>query len=344
MGLVNDLRRRPSRGLLAAADAWVRHARDYLSVCGQDRSGPEEAAKHHPAIAAAAKLMAEESPSGREVVEGLQILVLGDCPRSEIAERLELSVEAVEAWEALYFDVREARQAVDWVHRHVILPAEQDGNTGLAARLRLASNGPAAACSIFDAGTNAPFREGQRLFDRKVRLALKFEEAAQLSLDSEARKLTYMKLHAQLQGREQHLAYLERKLEQRSRDATFRWRQAEARLRAAERRAERERERAEERRLEREARERKAREQRIRVLRHEQEVSRRKTLRDEQIRRAKAQAATSALARLTWATSEGPVVTTPAGTLHQQASRTRNRRRFHAASGKRSSKKAGSEV
>src|SRR5262249_40085104 len=135
--------------------------------------GPEP----FPHVAAAERLAGDPTACGQ-----LKVLVLGDCPPAEIAGRLQLTPEAVGAWGALFFDARGAGGAVCWAYRWVIAPEERSGDPALAARLKFACAGPHAARAVLDAVSRVPLREGGRLFDNAVRLALKFDEAAQAPL------------------------------------------------------------------------------------------------------------------------------------------------------------------
>jgi hypothetical protein len=45
----------------------------------------------------------------------LKILIMADCPRDEIAQRYGVAAEVVEACEELFYDVRAAREAIDWI-------------------------------------------------------------------------------------------------------------------------------------------------------------------------------------------------------------------------------------
>jgi hypothetical protein len=196
----------------------------------------ERARRRFPDIAAAEALVRDATKC-----EQLKILVVGDCPVSEIAARTGISVSILEAWESIFFDVRAARDASDWVFRWVMVPLLQQGNGRLAAKLKFAyAGGPLAAKALLDAEARVPLKQGVRLFDQKLLLQVKFEEALQYPLNSNRDALNFIKMHADLMYQEKRLQLQERKLAQRSDEALAKQKLAERRLEvSAQRLAER---------------------------------------------------------------------------------------------------------
>lgn len=287
-----------SRWLRRLADQRVLEAQKYLR---QREEGPveaEKAAKKYRHLAAADLLN-----QNLETCDILKILVLGNCPATEIAERLQVDVEVVNAWEELHFDIRSARTAVDWVHLWVILPECQCGNGRLAAKMKLAfAAGPVAARAVLDAETQAPLDQGKKLFDQKLKLCLKFEEAVQLPLNTDKDKFSIIRLHMELLDREQRLRLAERKLEQRCQEAVAKQRVAEARLELAREREERRSREAAQRAAE---RDRKREERKAQILRREADMLARQHWVEERKQLAKERSAKSLLAQLRWEYSAG---------------------------------------
>src|SRR5207253_3016118 len=96
--------------LKAEARASLRKSKHAL-----DEAANERVSKKFPHLAGA-----EQLAGNVPACEQLKVLVLGDCPRPEIALRLLVGVEVIEAWENLFFDVRKARAATDWIKVWVI--------------------------------------------------------------------------------------------------------------------------------------------------------------------------------------------------------------------------------
>src|SRR5262249_31939135 len=93
---------RPDRRL---DDAWVRRARHFLDAegCGPDGAVPGRPDRHDPAVARALQLSRVDPPFDRWQLEGY---LLTAEPLEAVARHCALSVEAVEAYHALLFDVR----------------------------------------------------------------------------------------------------------------------------------------------------------------------------------------------------------------------------------------------
>lgn len=176
--------------LLAELDQQVLPAHEFLCLYVHDGS-PEArsvALERFPAIAAAEAL--RDDPSRREP---LMILTLGNCTLAEIARSMALDETIVEAWQCFFFDIAAAREAVGWIVAHVIMPEQRDGNNTFAAKLRAAhAGGSAVARQIVDSDASLPLAQGHRLFDRQLRLELKYHEALELPLDSPRHQLQFL--------------------------------------------------------------------------------------------------------------------------------------------------------
>lgn len=288
-------------GSLAASstpNAGALADQEVLDACAYRRhmaGGPDHRPRGqelYPHIAAAEALHADE------VIEAeLKVLVVGDCPRPEIAARLHLDEKVVATWELLFFDVRAMRTAWDWILTKVIQPEEARGNAHLAAQFKYATNGPMCATAVLDAGRRVCLRQGQTLLDLKIALMLKFEQAVQLPLDSERAKMFFIKRQAELLFREKQLRLAELRLEQRSLAAVQQQERAEHRQMVAAQRRQQRAARAQQKQRDQEIRQEAARERQAR---------KQSTLaaRLERQRAAWRRAEASSLAELRWEYSE----------------------------------------
>jgi hypothetical protein len=236
-----------------------------------------------------------------DVCDRAKILVLGDCPESEVADLLELDQRVLTAWEALFFDVRDNRQASDQVLAQVIAPEQRGGNAHLAAMMKFAhAGGSVAARAILKAESRVKLQQGVTLFDKKILLNLKLDEAMSLSLDTERSRLFFVRHHAELLEKERRLHLQERKLELRCQEALQKEAQAEARLE----RARRHNEERTARQAEKQARQaRKEEQQRLQRVEEQVRTTAWLQARSERKRRAQEQASRSLLAQLRWNTS-----------------------------------------
>jgi hypothetical protein len=202
----------------------------------------------------------------------------------------------LEKWESLFFDVRQSREAVGWIQAHVIRPEQARGNGHLASRLKAAvAGGAVVARSILDLESRLPVTDGEKLFDRKLALHLKFDEAVALPLNTDREKMFFMKLYVDLQLRESRLDHAERQLERRCAEARAKLELAKMRQESA-----RQRSAANDRlRHERET------EQARREAQREYLAAQRQARHDADRRAAAARAAASPLARLGWGATVG---------------------------------------
>jgi len=222
--LAGDPRRPPAN----LADQHVLAALAYLRL-----DDVEERRRLFPHVATADALHADAA-----LLDKLKILVVGDCPRAEIAAQLGLDVQTVATWEFLFYDVRPALAALSWVAREVIRPEELRGNASLAAKLKFASAGPIAARAFIEAESRISLKRGVRLLDQKILLMVKSEEALQLPLTSERASLFFLKTHADLMSLEKRIRLAEKRLEFLNKDALRKQKLADLRLESAARRQE----------------------------------------------------------------------------------------------------------
>lgn len=231
-------------------DKPVLDAHEYLELSLYDGSADArlKALELYPEIAAAEALQ-HDPPR----CEPLKIMVLAGCEPVEIADKTGLSQAVVEAWEALFFDVRPAREAIGWIMAHVVHPEERDGNTAFISKLKAAfAGGPEIARQILESETALPLAEGARLFDRQLRLELKLDQALGLPLDTSTDKLRFLQWYYRRETDRVRLELEKQKFEFRMEEVRRKQRAAEALL---ERRVqERERERQHQEQLQRDLR------------------------------------------------------------------------------------------
>lgn len=217
----------------ARADRCLRDLCKFQELIGEDGVGLPHAQARFPLIVQA--LEVQDRPA---TVDALKIMIVGDLTHQEIAERLGLDRAVIETWEAIHFDVRDLRDATTWLAIHVIEPARAEGNFQLASHLRLAlGGGPAAVRAIFSCQATLPLEEADRLYQRQIKLALKFEQALEIPLTTEENNLKFLKMYLHHQHETERLNIASRKLEQRCDAQRDRHELAKLRLEAAALRA-----------------------------------------------------------------------------------------------------------
>jgi hypothetical protein len=215
----------------AAASPVLREAVDYLTRCAQGHF--IEASQRYPRIAAAEALQANI-----EQVERLKLMVLADLPRDEIAQRLAFDEPVIEAWESLFFDLRDLRQAHQWLAMHVVEKERQHGNQVQASQMTLAiMAGPVAVRALLDSGSPQPIDEAVRLFQRHLQLQLKLDQAVNLPLQTERANVRFIRVYIQLQQAQQRLDLARTKLELRCTEMRARHERQQERRELAQRRA-----------------------------------------------------------------------------------------------------------
>jgi hypothetical protein len=215
-----DWRHRQAQALAASAsrvwspqlDPLVRDAALFLRRYAAGPNHQAVAVRKFPLVAAAMLLDQNQAINGP-----LRILVLGDCVPGQICGRLSLEPDALSTWEQLFFDVRAAREATDWILIRVILPEFERGDGILASKLKCAcAGGPQVALAMIDADCRILEKQGAALFDLKLALYTKFEQALATVIDSDRSKLMFMKMHAALMLQELRMRHAEKRLLQRS--------------------------------------------------------------------------------------------------------------------------------
>lgn len=116
----------------------------------------------------------------------LRLLIIADAPRESIAETVGVSSEAIETVESVFFDVRDALDANDYLFLRVLNPLRDERGGDYHLRLRLAlGGGPDAAAVLLDASLR---EEAARAFDqREQTLAMSSAESGAKRDDEETR-------------------------------------------------------------------------------------------------------------------------------------------------------------
>ena len=174
------------------ADKLTRLTAAYLDLFRGGDDGPSRALKKYPEVAAAFRAWNDSATADQ-----LRILVIANCPPEEIAARLQIDEQIIVIIEQIFFDVRWALDASDWVVCRVIIPEIRAGVFDLAAKLKLAFfGGPIMARAILDARVRLPFEESKRLFDREILLHVKMQEALEAPLE-DGERIEFLKLYLQ---------------------------------------------------------------------------------------------------------------------------------------------------
>ncbi len=226
--LAEELSRQSSMRLRDLGDALLQGFIRYLRLQQRDGGGKQAAARY-PSLAAAEKLNGD-----RKQIAALKLMTVGDLPREEMHRRSGVDVEVLRAWEQLFYDVRNQRKATYWLTRHVIDGETKAGDPELAAQLRLAiCAGPVAVRGMLDMQQGICLDEADRLFQRSLKLQVKFDQVVNLPVDTCKNQLFFAKTHLALRAEEQRLALAERKLAQRCSEARDRFELGKLRLEQA---------------------------------------------------------------------------------------------------------------
>jgi hypothetical protein len=180
----------------------------YRTLSDHSPIGRKQALALYPSIAAAEDLNGDVAKTGL-----IKVGVLGELPLDEISRQLKVDVTVLKMWEMMFYDIRGLRSASAWINTHVILPELEAGRADLAARLRFVSAvGTRAAEAILKADTRLPIAEGQRLFERQLKLHLKFEAAAEMTPNDNRSRLFFMRQHGMLIFEKKRLEFAREKL------------------------------------------------------------------------------------------------------------------------------------
>ena len=220
---------RPGTRLAEVADDLLVEFSKYLRIKGRNSGGIEQAAVHYPIIAAADKLNEDQ-----EKTAALKLMVVADMPSEEMQTRSGTKTSILQAWENLFFDARNQRQATGWLCRHVIEPEVSVGNNEFASKLKVAiMTGPITVRGMLDMQAGVCLDEADRLFQRRIKLNQKFDVAVNMPTDSERLQMFFMKLHVSLMAAEKRQEKAEQRLAQCCAEARDRFQLKKLRLEQA---------------------------------------------------------------------------------------------------------------
>ena len=216
-------------------DELVIQAARFIHVLASEQDGRLRSADEYPVIATAKTLW--DKPENRQQ---FIILTLADCPREQIAKRLNMDLNVIKTVESLFFDIRECREATSWINAHVILPESRSGAAELAMKYRAAFwGGPCVAETILDAGRVFSFDEVQRIADEEHLLRMKALAAADMPLGNQTEALQFLKVYLDHQNKNTQLEIRKEKFRFLHEQEIRKHELAERRQRAADKREER---------------------------------------------------------------------------------------------------------
>lgn len=191
-------------------DHWLCRLSEYLRLLSQDQD-LERTGQVTGDIAPAVSLDLNSAKSAK-----LKILTLAAVPLEEIKSRLGLELAALQAWEALFFDVRRMLDDASWLAHHVIEPEQVAGNPQLASQMKLAVISKAAAVRVlFQAEDLAPLKAADRLFGQRVRLADQAQKLSTMPFDELPDAIKYLTKFNRWRQQEQQLKVDDQRLSDR---------------------------------------------------------------------------------------------------------------------------------
>lgn len=183
-----------------ADDPLVRTAAAYLRLHGHS-AGPQRAGKRFADVASAIARWSDADFQAK-----IKIVVVSGMPQADVAATLGVEPALVALVEALFFDVRPALAALDWILLSVIRPLERAGNLDLAAKIKVAfSGGPAAAKALVDGAVRVPQDIADRLQAQELLLHAKFQAALEYPLAA-GDTLEFLKLALDYEARRERVA------------------------------------------------------------------------------------------------------------------------------------------
>ena len=187
----------------------------FRTLCAHSPVGMKQALAIYPAIAAA-----EQLNTDLEKTKHLKVAVLGEIDLKEISHRFGIDEVVLGTWEKVFYDIRGTRSAWAWIQVYVIQPELASGHAELAARLRMVSAvGTIAAQAILKADTRLPINEAQKLFERQLKLHLKFDAAVNMTSDTNKNRLFFMRQHMRLMQGQKRLEFAREMLEKKCAEA-----------------------------------------------------------------------------------------------------------------------------
>lgn len=191
----------------ATFDSATRRAADYFRQQSRGKAGAAQASKKHPDLK-----LAEDAWNQAELRAAVQKLVLADVPSSEVCELMQLK-PAVLTWiESLWFDVRPALDATQWIVAKVIKMEADAGRDDVAAEMRVAYfYGPLAAKALINSKLHLPSDKSVQAFDAALLLYARFVQASEMPMTPE-QNVEFLKIYAEIRHNEQLLQLARQKL------------------------------------------------------------------------------------------------------------------------------------
>lgn len=156
---------------------FTRQAISFLQIVQRD--GLEKGMSQYSVVAAAIALRENVSR-----FQTLQMLVLGQIPDSEIANRMAITIEVIAIAKSLFFDIDDFRTVSSWMNSHVFLPQANSDDPGFAAKMKLAYlRGPATTRTLLDAEEVVSLSEAERIIDQQVLLHTRLQVALSFPLN-----------------------------------------------------------------------------------------------------------------------------------------------------------------
>lgn len=209
-----NIHRRPDQFLRELGPSFL-DVLHFRTLCAHSPVGVKQALAIYPAIAAA-----EQLNSDLEKTKHLKVAVLGEIDLKEISQRFGIDEAVLGTWEKVFYDIRGTRSAWAWIQVYVIQPELASGRADLAARLRMVSAvGTIAAQVILKADTRLPINEAQKLFERQLKLHLKFDAAVNMTSDTNKNRLFFIRQHVRLMQGQKRLEFAREMLEKKCEEA-----------------------------------------------------------------------------------------------------------------------------
>ena len=191
---------------LLKADVVLRKLLHFHRLLNQDAA---LAAYKYPEVSAAQRLW-----SNAAMRERLELLTIAEVPLAEIAKRLAVDVDVVQAAQEIFFDVGAMLHCHTWIVTQVINREADRGRDQHAAQLRLAYfGGPTAALELIDSGERLPSEDSALLVDATLQLHARMLQALQMPAAPEA----FLAFYSDIRRDDQWLALQREKLQFRMR-------------------------------------------------------------------------------------------------------------------------------
>ena len=232
--LAQSLAASPKASWQEVSDELVHQLAGFYQLLVADRTDGRQTTKQYPVIATAKSLW--ENP---EIRKQFIILTLGDCDHDLIAKRLQIDLKTLKTMEALFFDIRNSREATGWINAHVILPESKAGHIDLAIKYRHAYWGGAKVAEwTLETGKGLLGDSVQQIAEQEQRLQMKCLAALEMPLTNSKETLQFLRISLNHQHRLKRLEFEKEQFRGRAEHEIRKCGLAERRQRNAERQLE----------------------------------------------------------------------------------------------------------